>query len=52
MGHELHRTVEAAGLRHLVDADPDGLLEPGAAVGLREVVENADQQGRGHAGAV
>ena len=53
--HELDRPVEAAGGRDLVEPEPDGLLEARAAVGLREVEQQPDEDGRGgylHGGGV
>ena len=45
LGQQLHGAVEAPAGGHLVDAEPHGVLEQRAPVGLGEVVEDAHQDG-------
>src|SRR6266513_5618242 len=52
---ELDRPVQATGGGDLVEPEPDGLFEAGAAVGLREVEQQPDEDGSGgylHGGGV
>ena len=42
-GHQFEGAVESPGGGHLVEADPEGVLEQGPVVGLGEVVEDAHQ---------